>query len=182
MYRPGPAARRADLLPALPRPQRPCPVKAPSLPPPGGGEKSRRSPRTAPVATRSRNPRRAARAARPLLPQVSTPRRLAGKARWETRVGPRPTREWLVFGGAEVRVCGVDVCRSRGAAQESWWDFQRLESPCNFAVMVLEGIGASTWLQLRICFFYFRGNRFGQPIASGLFSGQNSLYCMLKVV
>lgn len=72
MYRYGSAARRADLLLALPRPQRPCPVKAPNLPPPGAEGKSRRSPRTAPAATRSRNPRPGARAARLLLPQVST--------------------------------------------------------------------------------------------------------------
>lgn len=55
-----------------------------------------------------------------------------------------------MFGGAEVRGCGVDVCRSRGAAQEAGGIFRDWSGRAISLVTVPEGIGASSWLQLRI--------------------------------
>lgn len=103
------AGPRADLHPAFPRLQRPCPVKAPSPPLPIAERKGRRGPRTAPAATRSPIRRPAARGARRWPPQVSSPSRRRGQARGD--LAPNPGR--LVFQGADEKGCGVDVRRSR---------------------------------------------------------------------
>lgn len=93
-YRAAPRPGRR-LTPALTPPQRPCPARAPSPPPPGAERKGRRSPRTAPAATRTPSHRPAVRGARPLMPQVSRPPARARQDRAPgTPVGPRPARDW----------------------------------------------------------------------------------------
>lgn len=122
---------RVDLLPAFPRLQRPCPVKAPSPPLPIAERKGRRGPRTAPAATRSRIRRPAARGARRWPPQVSGPSRRRGQARGD----PAPNPGRLVFQGADEKGCGVDTRRSRKR-------FSQIRQ-CEISVNGAGGMGAS---------------------------------------
>lgn len=84
-----------------------------------------------------------------------------------------------MFGVAEVRGCGVDVCRSRVGPVEQLkkaiWQFSEIGV---FVQFRCNGAGGdwgkyvATVMNLFVA-LYFCGSRHGQPIASGLFSRQN---------
>lgn len=133
---------RPDLLPALPRPQRPCPVKAPSPPPPGAERKGRRSPRTAPAATRSPSRLPAARGASRLPPQVSGPSRRRGQARGRPGcIRAQPRTGWCSW----ARTRGAAGLTSEGQVEplkKAIWRFSQIRQ-CAVCVTVPEGMGAS---------------------------------------
>lgn len=134
------------LTPALTRPQRPCPARAASPPPPGAERKGRRSPRTAPAATRSPSRRPAVRGARPLMPQVSSAR--------GAPTGARPDSDWPGVFGLSQRGCKGDV-RDRlwvpaGQLQKAVFRDGTVQCQCNGT----GAEGASKWLRLWTTFLF----------------------------